>query len=134
MSHLSCRDKRPLVLGACLATCDPPPHSWVRARNHNRRRDHTDELSQSALPQRRLSIKHATRGQWHFVAGGGGTGYLGACSVAKQIAAENTLVINQLKLICGMPKKERNRERGEEGLRLTERSANYEWIFSQSAI
>lgn len=34
--------------------------------------------------------------------------------MAKQIAAENTLVINQLKLICGMPKKEGSKERGEE--------------------
>lgn len=78
------------------------------------------------MPQRRLSINRAT--------------VLGPVAFRghKQIAAKNTLVINQLKLICGTPKKEKTEEErkreGELKLRrqkLTERSANYEWIFSQ---
>lgn len=78
------------------------------------------------MPQRRLSIKRATA--------------LGPVAFRghKQIAAKNTLVINQLKLICGTPKKEKTEEeRKREGelkrsrQKLTERSANYEWIFSQ---
>lgn len=101
--------------------------------NHNRKRDHTDELSSRCPRDGCQSIAPRHWGQWHF----GGT-WGNATRRSKQIAAKNTLVINQLKLICGTPKKEKpeeNEREREEAKRsrqkLTERSANYEWIFSQ---
>lgn len=106
--------------------------------NHNRKPDHTDELSRCPRDGCQ-SIAPRHWGQWHF---GGTWGH--ATRRSKQIAAKNTLVINQLKLICGTPKKEKpeenEREKEKSGSggeakrsrqKLTERNANYEWIFSQ---